>query len=128
MALPGNLIHSDHVREAIFHCVRYLTTETSDKPLEINRLMDLRKQGVFASSHFVVDVDNYLEETIHAAKALVVTLARWINDRREPHMTVCRGRVQVCVMQPHLADMNALKDMGFGQGSASWAYTWLTPV
>lgn len=118
MALPGNLIHSQSVREAVHTCVRYLTTEGSDEPLDINQLICLRKQGIFASSRFVVDCDNYLAETVQAAKALAVTLARWTN---------CRGRVQITMMGTQLADMDAVTAMGFGSGSASWAYTWLTP-
>lgn len=117
-SLPGNIIHSDTVRQAVHHCVRYLTTNDDSEPLEVNHLMDLRKQGIFASSDFVVDVDNDVVETIQAAKALAVTLAT---------ATESRGRVQITVLDPAEHDMDAIKALGFGLGSASWAYTWLTP-
>ena len=101
LALPGNLIHSGAVRDGVYHCVRYL----SDEPLDINGLMCLRKQGLFASGDFVVDVDEHehLAGTIQAAKALTVTLARW---------TGRRGRVRITVMDPLVEDMEAIRAMG----------------
>lgn len=121
LALPGNLIHSGAVRDGVYHCVRYLTADTSDEPLDINGLMCLRKQGLFASGDFVVDVDEHehLAGTIQAAKALTVTLARW---------TGRRGRVRITVMDPLVEDMEAIRAMGFGPGSPTWAHTWVAPA
>lgn len=118
LRLPGNLMNDPAVQAGIDTCIHFLTTEDSDDPLDINQVTTLRKQPVFASSHFVVDIDDYQRETVQAAKALAVTLAR---------QTDSRGRVQVTILDPAGEDMELVRKMGFGLRTASWAYMWLTP-
>ena len=115
LGLPGNLITGADVRQGVYDCVRYLTTETTDEPLELNHLMSLHKTHSFSLTQFVVEIYDRLAETIQAAKALAVTLARW---------TSTSGKVQIAVMNLDLEDVHTIRAMGFIHRNGRQPYTW----